>query len=99
MSFLKEWFRDDPKILDELDGCPTMPETATIQNTFDEINLSVQGDLIEVAFKASGFNMREEEGWYWMEKMLFKFTENQLHLLSDESWPLTEEEHSTKPLS
>lgn len=81
LGFLRNWFRSEKGILKELENCPTTPDGATIQNTFDEINLEVRGNKILVSFKASGFNMREGKSWKWNEKLAFEFKNNQLFLV------------------
>ncbi|MDP4221417.1 MAG: hypothetical protein Q8896_13360 [Bacteroidota bacterium] len=72
ITFLRTWFRNDPKSLKELNGCPTTPNTSTIQDTFDEIKVTTKGDKIILTFKANGVNMREDEAWSWSEKITFK---------------------------
>jgi hypothetical protein len=69
---LRKWFRNDRKVLKEIDGCPTTPFTSTIQETFDEINVTTKDDSIIVSYKANGINMREEDVWKWSEKIIFK---------------------------
>ena len=88
LGFLRFWFRNNEEILDELEACPTMPDGATVQDTFEEINIAVESNTITVSFKANGFNMREQRSWNWTEKMIFEFKENELLLLSDEKSPL-----------
>src|SRR5690606_1441622 len=78
LEFLRFWFRNEKEILKELTNCPTTPDGATVQDTFDEINLSVNGNRITVSFKVSGFNLREEKSWSWTETQLFEFKENEL---------------------
>lgn len=87
LDYLRYWFRNKPTILKELENCPTTPEGATVQDTFDEINVEVKGTEIIISFKASGFNMREGESWQWNEKQVFKFKDNQLLLVSKQSSP------------
>ncbi|MBV6881260.1 hypothetical protein NG800_015200 [Epilithonimonas ginsengisoli] len=92
LSLLRFWFRNDNEILKELENCPTTPDGATIQETFDEINLETSGNKIIVSFKASGINMREETSWNWSEKHIFELKENELILLKKEISPI---HHST----
>ncbi|RYF21191.1 MAG: hypothetical protein EOO42_10990 [Flavobacteriales bacterium] len=67
LGFLRQWFKGDKNPLKELENCPTTPYTATIQDTFDEITLTVRGDKISVFFKANGVNIREGNSWSWTE--------------------------------
>lgn len=92
LSFLEKWFRNDKALLKELQNCPTTPDGATVQDTFDEINLEVKGHLITVNFKARGFNMREGTSWHWNEKIDLEFKENELIVIQKER---SEMEHDT----
>jgi len=72
LSFLKQWFKDDKAVLTELTGCPTTPEGATVQDTFDELSIHTKGDHLTVSFKVSGYSMRENQSWSWTEKDHFQ---------------------------
>ena len=75
---LRYWFRNDQSALKELENCPTTPYGATVQNTFEEIDIAVQGNTILLSFKASGINIREGKSWHWTEKHSFDFQVNEL---------------------
>lgn len=81
LGFLHQWFRNDKKVLEELEDCPTTPYTSTTQDTFDEIILTVKGDTISVWFKANGVNMREQKYWSWTEIDYFKLNDSELQLI------------------
>ncbi|QQT25893.1 hypothetical protein [Sphingobacterium spiritivorum] len=72
IDFLKKWFNEDKTVLEELKGCPTIPDGATVQNTFDEISFKKDGDKLVVSFIVSGYNMREEKSWKWVETDYFE---------------------------
>ncbi len=72
LGFLKNWFSTDKKVLSELSNCPTIPYTATIQNTFDEIKVKTKGNSIIVEYKANAVNLREQKIWKWSESVYFK---------------------------
>ncbi len=91
LDYLKFWFRNSEKVLSEFANCRTTPDGATVQDTFDEINLEVSGNEIIVAFKASGINLRAGETWTWTEKNYFEFKENELHLIKKELSPIERE--------
>lgn len=91
LGFLRQWFRNDEKIVQELESCPTIPDGATVQDTFDEITLTVKGDQIVVSFKAHGVNIREGRRWRWTQSDYFEFRENEIHWLKKEKSPLTYE--------
>lgn len=88
LGFLRAWFRNNKKILKELENCPTTPDGATVQDTFDEINIETSGNKITVSFKASGMNMREATSWNWSEKHFFEVKNNELLLLRKEVSPV-----------
>lgn len=69
LGFLRKMFKNDTQVLQELnsENCPTSPDGATIQDTFDEILLTVNGNTILVSFKVTGVNLRDGESWTWNE--------------------------------
>lgn len=69
LGFLRRMFKNDTQVLQELnsENCPTSPDGATIQDTFDEILLTVNGNTILVSFKVTGVNLRDGESWTWNE--------------------------------
>ena len=86
LGFLRQWFKNDKTVLEELIDCPTTPYTSTIQDTFDEITLTSKGDTIRVWFKANGVNMREHKCWSWTETDYFVLNNSELKLIKkDES--------------
>jgi len=81
LGFLRQWFRDDKKAIQELASCPTTPYTSTIQDTFDEIRLTIQGNKILVWFSANGVNFREGKNWSWTETDHFQFDQDKIKLI------------------
>ncbi len=88
LEFLRFWFRYNPEILKELENCPTTPEGATVQDTFDEIDMEIKDNKIVLYFKASGFNMRESKSWSWSETHYYDFIDNELNLIKKEKSPV-----------
>ena len=84
LDFLNYWFRSNKEILKELQGCPTIPDGATIQNTFEAIHLEVKNQRITLSFDVQAINLREGKSWTWNEKNIFDFKENQLILVKKE---------------
>jgi hypothetical protein len=86
LGFLRKMFKNDTKVQEELksDNCPTNPYTATIQNAFEEISLTVKGNEIKVFFKVNGFNSREEKSWSWTETDYFQVDNDNIKLLKKE---------------
>lgn len=88
LSFLRFWFRNNNGILKELENCPTIPDGATVQDTFDEIDIEIEGNKITVFFKANGINLREGNSWSWTERHFFEFKKNELFLLKKDISPI-----------
>lgn len=93
LGFLRQWFKDDKKSLEELQNCPTIPYTSTIQNTFDEITLTIKGDIISVFFKANGVNIREDDSWSWTETDYFQVGKENIKLIKQDK-SAVKHEHS-----
>ncbi len=81
LGFLRKWFANDAESLKKLKDCPQVPASATSQNTFDEIKLSVKSDSIFVWFKANGINLGSGESWSWTEENIFKLSGNSINMI------------------
>ena len=81
LGLLRKWFKNDTKVLEELNYCPTTPFTASSQETFDEITLTTKGDKISVWFGANGVNMPMGESWYWTETDYFQLDNDNIKLI------------------
>lgn len=85
LGFLQKWFKNDKKVLAKLqENCPTIPFTATVQETFDEIVLTTKGNSISVFFRASGVNLREMRSWSWSETDFFELDKGSLKFVKVE---------------
>jgi len=82
LGFLKQWFKNDSTAMKELEACPTTPNTATIQESFNEIILTTKGNEISVFFKASGINLREQRSWSWSETDYFQIEGQSIKLMN-----------------
>ncbi len=72
LGFLRHWFRNDSASLARLEDCPTIPFTATIQDTFDSISIHESGNVIIVIASITGVNIREESEWHYLEETIFR---------------------------
>ncbi|MFM8596723.1 MAG: hypothetical protein ACKOBN_06490 [Flavobacteriales bacterium] len=65
LGFLRSMFKDDPKVLKELqEPCPEIVDGATSQTTFDYINIEVVNKTtIVVSYMVSGVYLRESISW------------------------------------
>jgi len=88
LGFLRQWFKGDKQSLASLENCPTTPYTATIQDTFDEITLTVKGDRISIFFKANGVNMRTGDSWSWTETDHFQIKNDHIKLIEKVKSPV-----------
>ena len=84
IDFIKKWFSNDDKVLEEIEQCPLIPYTATIQNTFDIIDIIQKKDTLELSFAVTQMNMRESVITSYTEKDIFKIHQNEVFLISKE---------------
>ncbi len=91
-GFLKRWFSQDSSVLKKLEVCHTMPETATVQTTFNEIIIFTDKahKKIEVRYKIQGINMRESKTWNYTKTDYFKYDSNNVWLTKSQKSELTE---------
>ncbi|PRD48068.1 hypothetical protein [Sphingobacterium haloxyli] len=84
LGFLRQWFRGDSTALKKLEACPTIPDGSTIQDTFNKIDLKVDGNEIIVAYTVVSINTRHGKSWTWDVKDHFRFHDNRLELVKTE---------------
>ena len=91
LGFLKHWFSQDEEALKKLEVCVTMPETATVQSTFDEITIETNADqhTITVTYKVIGVNMRESKSWHYTKTDHFAFTCESIDLINSQKSEIT----------
>lgn len=91
ISFLRKWFAKDAVALKKLESCPALPNSATVQTTFDEI--LIQNNEVEktitVSYKVTGINTRESKSWQWSQIDVFKYGPENIILLNSEKSDLT----------
>ena len=76
LGFLRQWFKYDSLSLKNLKDCGTIPYTATYQDAFDEIKLTIKGKTITVWFKASYIDSRDKGNWSYTETNIFEYDNN-----------------------
>lgn len=84
LGFLRNWFKGDTAVLKELENCPLSSNTATVQESFDELEISSSGNTIVVFYKASGINLREGKSWSYSEKVSFEKDNERIRLKNKE---------------
>ena len=83
LGFLNNWFSKDIVALNKLKRCPTIPNTATIQSTFDEVLLktNTQDQTITINYKVKVINVRENEVTTYTKIDQFKYDLNGIMLI------------------
>ena len=96
LGFLKKWFSQDAVALEKLEECGTMPFTASVQTTFDEIFIFTDIDkkTITINYKTSGVNLRENATWGWTRKDEFEYDSKKIKLINSEKIK-SEEDHKS----
>jgi len=84
LGFLRKWFKNDKRSLDELIYCSKMNSEAKIQESFEEIMLQVEGDEIVVKFIGNGMNLTENYFYRWIEADYFILTNDNLELIDQD---------------
>jgi len=96
LGFLRKWFKNDKKVLAELNyNCPTTPYTASSQNTFDEITLTIKDKNISVWFSVSGVNMPMGESWSYTETNYFLLDKDNIRLIKKDESKIKREHFDT----
>ncbi len=91
LNFLQKWFTKDNAVLTELKNCPTTPDGATVQDTFDEITITTKGNDITIDFAVQAINVREGKSWIWTETKQFRFEQNNIRLIQKTKSAVKEE--------
>ncbi|WP_149303556.1 hypothetical protein [Pareuzebyella sediminis] len=99
LNFLRKWFSKDTVALKKLERCPTLPNTATVQTTFDEILIqnNEAEKTITVDYKVTGINMRESSSWPYSQTDVFEYGSEHIILIDSKKSDLTEEETNMNP--
>lgn len=80
LSFLRSWFKKDLKVLDELKTCPTIPETSTIQNLFNSIEIIQVQSKIIIFTEEVYINAREDYSKTLQKEYCFHLENNTIKL-------------------
>ena len=99
LNFLRKWFAKDAISLKKLENCPTIPNTATIQTTFDEILIQTDASkkTITINYKVTGINMRESKTWHRSQTDVFEYGPEHMVLVDSKKSNLTEVETNMNP--
>ena len=78
LSFLREWFKGDQKVLEDLQTCKRTPASANIQDSFIELRMLTVDNTITITYSAVGFDFNAKHTWNWTEESIFTFTKNEI---------------------
>ena len=86
LGFLNRWFSKDSVVIEKLKRCPTIPNSATVQSTFDEVLLktNTQNQIITINYKVKVINVRENEVSTYTKKDQFNYGLNSIRLIRSE---------------
>ena len=84
LGFLRKWFKNDKRSLDELIYCSKMNNEAKIQESFEEIRVIVEGNEIVIKFTANGMNINQSYFYRWVEADYFRLTNDNLELIDQD---------------
>ncbi|CAM1340127.1 hypothetical protein [Tenacibaculum aestuarii] len=86
LDFLNGWFSKDSVALNKLKRCPTIPNGATKQSTFDEILLktNTQDQTITISYKVKVINVRESSVTSYTKTDQFNYDLNSIMLIRSE---------------
>lgn len=94
LSFIRKMFKNDVKVLLEFkEPCPTIPDGATNQNTFDEITLKIREKKIFIHFMVSGINTYEGHVWSYKQTNIFQIENDNSIKLININKTITKNEH------
>lgn len=99
INFLRKWFAKDTVALKKLESCPTMPNTATNQTTFDEILIqnNEAEKTITVSYKVTGINTRESKSWHWSQIDVFEYNAENIVLVDSKKSDVSEDKINMNP--
>lgn len=86
LGFLNNWFSKDSVALNKLKRCPTIPNSATKQSTFDEVSLktNTQDQTIAISYKVEVINVRESSVSHYTKVDTFKYNSEGIILIDSE---------------
>lgn len=76
LSFLRKWFKEDPKVLERLQYCQKTESSAKIQDRFSEIKMLTTKENIKIIYSAVGEDSEKQKTWRWQEESNYSFTKN-----------------------
>ena len=83
LSYLNQWFSEDTTTIEKLKVCPKIPNTATIQTTFNKVHLTHNSTAktLLVEYEIMAINVRENENTQLQATELFQYDLNHITLI------------------
>lgn len=78
LSFLKEWFKEDKKVLEDLQDCKRKESSAKIKDQLIELKMATNKNTIKIIYSAIGIDMIHARKWKWAEKSTYSFTKSEI---------------------
>jgi biopolymer transport protein ExbD len=78
LSFLKEWFKEDKKVLEDLQDCKRKESSAKIKDQLIELKMATNKNTIKIIYSAIGIDMVHARKWKWAEKSTYSFTKSEI---------------------
>ena len=78
LSFLKEWFKEDKKVLEDLQDCKKNESSAKIRDQFIELKMATNKNTIKIIYSAIGIDMVHARKWNWTEESTYSFTKTEI---------------------
>ncbi len=78
LSFLKEWFKEDKKVIEDLQDCEKKESSAKIRDQLIELKMATNQNTIKIIYTAIGVDMIHSKNWKWTEESTYSFTKSEI---------------------
>ncbi|WP_417941388.1 hypothetical protein [Flavobacterium sp. RS13.1] len=78
LSFLKEWFKEDKKVIEDLEYCEKKESSAKIRDELIELKMATNQNTIKIIYTAIGVDMIHSKNWKWTEESTYSFTKSEI---------------------
>jgi hypothetical protein len=78
LSFLKEWFKEDKKVIEDLEYCEKKESSAKIRDQLIELKMATNQNTIKIIYTAIGVDMIHSKNWKWTEESTYSFTKSEI---------------------
>ena len=60
-DFIKKWFDGDPAVMELIENCYAVPNSATIQSVLEKLTITVDGNRVIADYRILALNIRENK--------------------------------------